>query len=250
MPSSQDFNSKIASTKDPLLDLSRDFLWSLKLEEPSQQFQDQLESLTLAELDKGLQGDKRKTVFWINLYNAYNLFLMRENPKLNDSRGNRMRHFKARQIKVAGQGLSLMDIENGILRRSKVWWGGGYLGRWKISGFERKMRVKELDPRIHFALNCGALSCPPIRFYTLDGIEEELDLATKSYLSTEVRIGEGKDSGTLYVSSLFRAYPGDFKKFGGALSFIRSYRELPERPFGIKYTEWDRTVHLEAFEEA
>ena len=29
-----------------------------------------------------------------------------------------------------------------------------------------KVALKVLDPRIHFALNCGAKSCPPIRVYT------------------------------------------------------------------------------------
>ena len=28
--------------------------------------------------------------------------------------------------------------------------------------------LTEVDPRVHFALNCGALSCPPIRIYAED----------------------------------------------------------------------------------
>ena len=35
-----------------------------------------------------------------------------------------------------------------------------------------KVALSELDPRIHFALNCGARSCPPIRVYT----EEKYDM--------------------------------------------------------------------------
>ncbi len=42
--------------------------------------------------------------------------------------------------------------------------------------------VQPMDKRIHFALVCGAKSCPPIRVYTpeeLDeGLDRELDLGT------------------------------------------------------------------------
>ena len=31
-----------------------------------------------------------------------------------------------------------------------------------------EVSLTEVDPRVHFALNCGALSCPPIRIYTED----------------------------------------------------------------------------------
>ena len=40
------------------------------------------------------------------------------------------------------------------------------------------MAVDVIDFRIHFALNCGAKSCPPIAFYSYDKINDQLDLAT------------------------------------------------------------------------
>jgi hypothetical protein len=47
-----------------------------------------------------------------------------------------------------------------------------------------KLVLQKCDPRIHFALNCGALSCPPIRCYEEAKIERQLDIATKSYLQS------------------------------------------------------------------
>ena len=37
--------------------------------------------------------------------------------------------------------------------------------------------VEKVDPRIHFALVCGAKSCPPIKLYTPENLEEALDSA-------------------------------------------------------------------------
>jgi hypothetical protein len=34
-----------------------------------------------------------------------------------------------------------------------------------------------MDPRIHFALVCGARSCPPIKLYTPENLEEGLTAA-------------------------------------------------------------------------
>ena len=41
--------------------------------------------------------------------------------------------------------------------------------------------VKPTDPRIHFALVCGAKSCPPIKVYTPDSLEDGLDSATMAF---------------------------------------------------------------------
>ena len=38
-----------------------------------------------------------------------------------------------------------------------------------------------LDPRIHFALVCGAKSCPPIKVYTSGALEEGLEAAASAF---------------------------------------------------------------------
>jgi len=40
-----------------------------------------------------------------------------------------------------------------------------------------------LDPRIHFALVCGAKSCPPIRVYTPASLEPGLEAAAQAFCS-------------------------------------------------------------------
>ncbi|MEP6950620.1 MAG: DUF547 domain-containing protein [Ginsengibacter sp.] len=71
------------------------------------------------------------------------------------------------------------------MRRSKIKWSGGYFSKLFPSEFERENRVKKVDYRIHFALNCGAGSCPPIAFYDPEKLDKQLDLATMIYLKGE-----------------------------------------------------------------
>ena len=44
--------------------------------------------------------------------------------------------------------------------------------------------VEPLDPRIHFALVCGAKSCPPIRVYTPASLEVALEAAAQAFCSS------------------------------------------------------------------
>ena len=41
--------------------------------------------------------------------------------------------------------------------------------------------VQPMDKRIHFALVCGAKSCPPIRVYTAEDLDEGLDAAASAF---------------------------------------------------------------------
>jgi hypothetical protein len=73
-----------------------------------------------------------------------------------------------------------------------------------------------LDPRIHFALVCGARSCPPIGFYESDQIEFQLQLAAASFInSPQVRIES--EERTVSISMIFKWYKSDF---GGSRSAL------------------------------
>jgi hypothetical protein len=66
-----------------------------------------------------------------------------------------------------------------------------------------------LDPRIHFALVCGARSCPPIGFYEADQIDFQLQLAAVSFInSTQVKVLPKER--TILISKIFKWYKADF----------------------------------------
>ena len=69
--------------------------------------------------------------------------------------------------------------------------------------------ILPLDPRIHFALVCGARSCPPIGFYEADQIDFQLQLAAESFVnSPQVKIHP--QEGTFFISKIFKWYKTDF----------------------------------------
>ena len=92
---------------------------------------------------------------------------------------------------------------------------------------------------IHFALNCGAVSCPPVGVYSEEDqkLEEQLQLATEGFLDQSVSFNV--DARTINLSMLFSWYKPDF---GGndeeVLDWIR------------KNGSGDLKVKLEKFEDA
>jgi hypothetical protein len=190
-----------------------------------------------------LSDDDARTAFWLNVYNAAVQDELRADPSRYDSR---IRFFTGDRVTVAGHELSLNDIEHGILRRSKSVLGLGYVPRVFPSGFERTHRVEELDARIHFALNCGAASCPPIAAYSTADLDEELALASRSYL--EIEVDYDLDAGVVRVPRLFLWYRGDFGGRAGIRDYLRSYGRLPEGTSPrIRYRSYDWSLELDAF---
>ncbi|MES3517681.1 MAG: DUF547 domain-containing protein, partial [Natronomonas sp.] len=174
--------------------------------------------------------------FWINLYNAGTQRLLAERPELYDSALRFLRFFRATAVTVAGTELSLDDIEMGILRGRRSKYGLGYLPRFPRQ-FERRYALA-VDPRIHFACNCGAASCPAIRFYTAENVEEQLDLAAETYLDSTVEYDP--DTNVARIPRVFLWYRGDFDGRTGIRQLLRAYDAIPaEATPRFRYRSWD-----------
>jgi hypothetical protein len=176
--------------------------------------------------------------FFTNLYNAGTQVLLARRPALYEGPLRTVRFFRAPCVTVAGTPLSLNDIEHGVLRGSKSSLGLGYLPRLRPGTFERRYRVETVDPRIHFALNCGAASCPAIRAYEPDRIDDQLDLATRSYLEATVEYDPATDVVT--VPRVFLWYRGDFGGGAGVREFLAGHGAIPEGTDPrLRYRSWD-----------
>ena len=72
---------------------------------------------------------------------------------------------------------SLNDIENGVLRNNKP-----SAAPWAKNPFEegdpKLAFCIDCDPRIHFALNCAANSCPPIAVYDVEDSDKSIGSST------------------------------------------------------------------------
>jgi Protein of unknown function, DUF547 len=198
-----------------------------------------LKGLTEEELALELADVPRARAFWINLYNAFALLALRGASVDLHSRIARARHYARRNIHMAGATLSLNDIEHGILRGGRLWWSFGYFHDPFAPRFMERFRLP-LDPRIHFALNCGAVSCPPIGFYMGDRLEQQLELATASFLETSVRYDQAAN--IVKVSPLLHWYRADLGGYNGIIALLQRYGTIPSwaRP-RIRSTTYDWT---------
>lgn len=106
---------------------------------------------------------------------------------------------------IGSETYSLDDIEHGILRCNRPH-PVAVDKPFEDSSPKLKHICKEFDPRIHFALNCGAFSCPPINVYKEENLDNALNIATKNFCDSEVR-AIGKE---IVLSQIFQWYRTDF----------------------------------------
>jgi hypothetical protein len=199
-----------------------------------------LASLTRDDLAAALPDDSSRLAFWINVYNGYIQLLLRRDPRAYRRRG---RFFAKRQLVVARKKLSFNDIEHGILRRSMFGYSVGYVANPFPGKFERRFRLDERDPRIHFALNCGAASCPPIAAYLPERIDEQLDLATRAYLESEVEVDASEN--VVRVPRILSWFRGDFGGKPGILRMLRKCDLIAaDSTPRIRFNGYDWTMDL------
>lgn len=231
------------TTQVNLTDVSQRLLLAAKTQEPTDSLVALLQSSTDADLTTQLITDDQKKAFWINIYNAFTQIILSKNPEKYTSRN---KFFGDKQINIAERQLSLDDIEHGILRHSQVKWGLGYLHKWFPSDFEKKNRVNKVDYRIHFALNCGAKSCPPIAFYKPDQLQKQLDLATSVYLKGESEYNTNEDK--VYVPALMGWFRGDFDGKKNMKLLLKKLSIIPaDKNPTIVFKKYDWQLFLENY---
>jgi hypothetical protein len=218
---------------EKLLRLSEELLYGIKTETSTDSIEKSLSSLSKADLIQGLSNDKAKKAFWINIYNAWYQILAIRYKKTNPS------IFTQKIIPIAGHQFSLDDIEHGILRKYRWKLSMGYLPQFFPSKLIKQLAVSTIDYRIHFALNCGATSCPPIAFYKYENIEKQLDMATNSFLMGETSIDIAKK--IITTSKLLYWFKGDFHGKKGAILLISKVyvKDYSDYTLLYKTYNWD-----------
>ncbi|MCU4740820.1 DUF547 domain-containing protein [Halobacteria archaeon AArc-m2/3/4] len=233
------------STQIDPLTIAADLLYAVKTEGAADELRNRLATLDRDRLQRALSGRQARLAFWLNCYNAYTQLLIEDDPSpLEGGVLDRWKFFARDRIPIAGIWLSLDDIEHGLLRGSKHPWGFGYLPRPFASSFERRFRLEDVDPRIHFTLSRGSESCPPLAVYSAVDCDEELDVATEWYLAENLTYDP--DRNVVTVPPLFRWYRGDFGGTRGIRSFLREYGAIPQDVSPtLEYDESDWTVDVD-----
>ncbi len=175
--------------------------------------------------------------FWINGYNAVTIDkVIKKKPKKSVRETfipgvwTATKFFTSREHIVAGKRLSQDDIEHEILRKQ----------------FK--------DPRIHFAIICASMGCPPLPriAYTEENVQTRLEEETRKYLNSPRGTRIDRAENTLHVSKLFDWFATDFiQKSGSTLAFMRLYLNeetlsFSERDPKISYLEYNWALNAQA----
>ena len=232
--------------KVDLVKLSTDLLMAVKEGNSTDQLVREIGQTPFATFESQLDNDNRKKAFWMNVYNAFvQISLMADSTKFN----NRGKFFSDKQFMVAGESISLDKIEHGIIRGSRSKLTLGLTKKIFVNKFEKKLRVKQRDGRIHFALNCGAKSCPPVAIYEPSRIDEQLDQSSQLYLNNQSKY-DGAE-GRVFVPVLFSWFRGDFGGFKGVKKkYLIPYEIIPKDANPkLKFNNYDWSLSLGNFIE-
>lgn len=189
-----------------------------------------------------------KLAFWINLYNAMVIdAVIRENIRksVTESRLGIMAFFQRAAYQVYGQRFSLTDIEQGLLRANR---GFPYFPGPHFASSDPRLEavVEPFDPRIHFALNCASISCPPIRVYTPERIHDQLDLAAGNFINNETSFSPERNQ--ISISKIFQWYQVDFGGKSGILQYIGSYIQDQKLKSLLTNSDHSVKIHFHAYD--
>ena len=164
----------------------------------------------LARVDLAPLSREERLAYWINTYNAATLKFMADAwpvesiMKLNGGKPWDVPVFRPLG---AAEAITLNHIEHEIIRKQFA------------------------EPRIHFALVCAAMSCPPLRgdSYTGAALDAQLGEQTVNFLRDKTANRYESASRSYVLSPLFQWYVADFGgDEQGVLRFIASQIDLRE----------------------
>lgn len=160
---------------------------------------------SLTKINPATLSKNERLAYWINVYNASTIDQILRNYPVK----------------------SILDIAGG-----KVWdqplpysFGGKTL---TLNEIEKKVLLGSdlFDARIHFAVNCAAISCPRLSntAFTAENVQAMLNKNTKAALANEAQNKISTNHAS--ISMLFNWYKGDFEKADGSvLNFINKYSD-------------------------
>jgi len=151
---------------------------------------------TLAEAKMDDLGRDERLALLINAYNAFTLRLILDHlpiASIKDIPGGE--RWDAVRFNLAGTTYSLNQLEH------------------------EQIRPNFKEPRVHFALVCAAVGCPPLRneAYAADRLEEQLQ-AQALYVHSHPRwFTYTPGSDIVHLTALYDWYGGDFKQVAGSV---------------------------------
>lgn len=164
----------------------------------------------LGRVDVASLTPKQQLAYWINVYNVNVVATVVEKYPVDSIRDIstdpiiRLNVFKKERVPFGSELLSLDDVEH------------------------KKIRERFKDARIHFAINCAARSCPPIRTEAFTGakVDAQLDDQARRFLNGPLgaKFGRKGDQLVVHLTKIMDWFGADFDQWGGGrVAFVRRY---------------------------
>jgi hypothetical protein len=183
----------------------------------------------LENIDSERLSGNEQFAFYINAYNAWTIKLILSGyPGIKSIKdiGNILKTpWKKKICRIDGEVITLDDIEHHILRP-----------RFK-------------DPRVHFAINCAAFSCPPLASqpYVASTLDRQLNDAATAFINNPQR--NYLEGNILYVSQIFKWFKEDFNE--DVVGFFIKYAdeglkkelEIKKEAIKINYLRYDWSLN-------
>lgn len=199
-------------------------------------------------------SEAEQIAYLINAYNAYTIkTILRHYPIEGGGLLNRVLYpdnsirqidgaFDGIRHRVAGREMTLDDIEHEHLRKDYH------------------------EPRLHFALVCAAVSCPPLRraAYRGERLDEQLDDQGRRFLNDPQHNRFDRERGRVQLSKILEWYGEDFRGYTpesgyagseatrGVLAFVSRYLPEPVAAFlergeyRVEFLDYDWTLNDQA----
>ena len=163
----------------------------------------------------------------INAYNALSMFNVIDRGIPQSHAGaNKLINFLFRRLHIGGRVMSLYRFENELIRP-----------------LARRMG----DPRVHFALNCSARSCPalPQATFTAARLDSQLERETRAFFARPQNFRIDAATRTVWLSEILSYYTEDFVPAQGRslIEFANRYAPLAA-PLDaeVHFTSYDWTI--------
>lgn len=167
----------------------------------------------MAEVDPDGLDRHDRLAFYINLYNATMIrAVVDERPGFNPADDD-FAIFKRPLVALDGERLSLDALEHEIVRK------------------------KFDEPRIHVALVCAALSCPPIlpRAYRGEDLDAVLEANMRRFVNDPTRNRIDHEARTLELSSLFDWFAEDFGGKQAVPAYVGAYTDGKTKGYSVSF---------------
>lgn len=180
---------------------------------------------SLARIDPYEHPGNNRLALYINLYNATVLHGVIERLRAGYTvADDQHAFFAAPLVRTAGGRMSLNELEHQRIRREFP------------------------DPRVHVALVCAAVSCPPLlpRAYDRANVDHTLGAGMRRFLTDTTRNRVDQAEQKLLLSSIFDWYAQDFQASGGVRAYVDSILPVDLSGYTIEFLPYDWSLNIAA----